>query len=570
MPASTLTASPILARARGVRARAPVPALAAAATLIVAWLVLLAIHPSPRLVVSRSQALRYALTDPASRPVLDKVRWDRLGITPLDHDEELLGFYRGPRLLVNVTVQRVRGQHAVISEVSDLSHQAYAFGSPIANDLRVLGGLTLLFVLMSAVWPLWRLRNLDVLAAASLVLSVILFNRWLLGRQVAISYAALAYLALRSVWWATRRAPAEKPSAALFDRVTELWAPVQRLRCLRLIAAATGLVVAVVGLSSPHVLDVGYAAMEGATSILHGVLPYGHVRDVFHGDTYPLASYLLYVPAAWIAPVKTQWDSADATLIVAVGAALLAAWGMSRLMGRAGASSVQARCTRLRSAIAWMTFPPLLVAVSTGTTDVVLAALVVWALVLWRRPTASSGVLAIGAWFKLSPVALMPLWLARLRGPALGRALGAISFVSAAMLAVLFALGGTDGPVRMVHALTFQFTRGSPHTLWGQIGSMPVQQLAQAATLALIVGSTLALRRDRSLAADLPRVAALSAAVLIGLQLSASYWNYMYLVWIAPLLAVSILGAGGQLEVGAQESVEISGSRTQLSAGTSR
>jgi len=38
-------------------------------------------------------------------------------------------------------------------------------------------------------------------------------------------------------------------------------------------------------------------------------------------------------------------------------------------------------------------------------------------------------------------------------------------------------------------------------------------------------------------------LAALAAAVLIALQLTADHWFYLYLVWFAPLTWVALLGA---------------------------
>jgi hypothetical protein len=47
--------------------------------------------------------------------------------------------------------------------------------------------------------------------------------------------------------------------------------------------------------------------------------------------------------------------------------------------------------------------------------------------------------------------------------------------------------------------------------------------------------------RDRELAADPRRMAALGAAILLGVQLAASYWSYTYLAWVFPLVAVALL-----------------------------
>jgi hypothetical protein len=366
--------------------------------------------------------------------------------------------------------------------------------------------------------------------------------------MVIAAYPALIYLAVRCAWRALGRARPAAPSIPAYDALTTRWTQVQRRRALRLTLAACALIVAMVGLSSLHVIDVGYAVMEGATAITHGLLPYGHVPDVLHGDTYPFGSYLLYVPFAWLSPVQSQWDDADFALVVAVIAALLCAWGITRSSrsDRNQASDHVASARQLdglRAGIAWLTFPPLLVTVSAGNTDVVLAAALLGALILWRRPTASTALLVLGGWLKLVPLALLPLRLAPLRGKALGQALAATAAVSAPLIALLLALGGPGGVTRMIEGVGYQFSRSSPHVLWTLVGSVPFQQLAQAATLALIAGGAVRLRRDPTLAHSTSRVAALFAAVLLGLQISANYWSYMYLVWIFPFLAFSVLAA---------------------------
>ena len=40
-------------------------------------------------------------------------------------------------------------------------------------------------------------------------------------------------------------------------------------------------------------------------------------------------------------------------------------------------------------------------------------------------------------------------------------------------------------------------------------------------------------------------MAALIAAILIGLQLSADYWAFLYLAWIVPMVGVSLLADRG-------------------------
>jgi len=541
-----------LSRSAGLRlrswlttqARAHVALLAAAAALTLAWGGLLLTNKPTRLVVPKPVALHSVLTNPGIAEMLASVHWDHVDATPMDSRYEILGFYRGGRVVATVTVGF--NGHVVIIDSTDLAREKYEYGADIANDSRVLAMLTVVFVLMTAVWPLWRVRNLDVLVVAGSTLSVAYYNRGMLTDMALVSYPALAYLGVRCGWWALGRSREPAPSMPLYGRLTEGWTTAQRVRILRLVALAMALVVAMVGFTSTSVLDVGYAVMEGATLIIHGVLPYGHIPDVLHGDTYPIGSYLLYVPFAWLSPVHNVWDDADFTLVVAIVAALLAGAGLWRMAGGTVSRSRQHPPSEgegrgLRAAIAWLTFPPLLMTVSTGTTDVALAAMLVVALLLWRRPGWSTVVLSGAAWFKLVPVALVPLLLARLRGRALVCAAAVLAITSAGMVAILIMLGGLGAPMRMVNAMSFQFPRGSQRSLWTIIGSVPLQQLAQAATLTLIIGAGIRIRRCRALASDRARLAAIGAAALAGLQISGNYWSDTYLVWVFPFVALSLL-----------------------------
>jgi Glycosyltransferase family 87 len=476
-------------------------------------------------------------------PSLRNLRWDRIELSAVDRDHEAVWLSEGSTLVFAAIVRR-SGQvpdHVLRSRFS------YAYGSNIANDIRVLALLALVFLLMTAVWPLRRIRNLDALAATGTMAAVVLLNGGLVARMVAVSYPLMIYLAARCAWRAfVPRRPAA-PARPLFDVIASRWSVGQRLRLLRIFAGAVVAIVVMVGMSSRGVVDVGYAVMEGATQMVHGLLPYGHTPNVLHGDTYPIGSYLLYVPLAALSPVRSFWDSADATLTVAVLAALLAAVAIS--ISTRSCSSGRERVPRdyasraapLRAAIAFLCFPPMLVTISTGTTDIVLCAIFALAVVIWRRPGLSTSVLAAGAWFKLAPAVLLPLWLAARRGRELTRAIAAVVLVSVAAVAALVAIGGPGAVGEMLHAVSYQASRDSPDSLWYQIGSVPLQQLAQAATLALVVSGALVLRRERAFAADRSRVAALSGAIIVAVQLSASYWTFMYLTWALPFIVLSIL-----------------------------
>jgi Glycosyltransferase family 87 len=287
-----------------------------------------------------------------------------------------------------------------------------------------------------------------------------------------------------------------------------------------------------------------YAVMEGATKLIHGVIPYGHLPgDVVHGDTYPILSYALYSPLAWIAPVGSVWDSVDLALGIGVTAALGCAVASYRLaVPRSRASrDPEVELAGLRAALLTLSFPPLLAIVSTGTTDVVLAALLCVAVLTWRRPGWSTGALAAAGWFKLAPFALLPFWLAPRRGRQLVSALVGVAAVSVAMLALLVGLAGAGGISAMVHSVSFQLTRGSLQSLWSALAIGEAQPWGQAAVLAVIAGAAVRLWREPELASDRTRMAALAAAVMLAVQLVGDYWAFLYLAWIVPLLTGSLL-----------------------------
>lgn len=124
---------------------------------------------------------------------------------------------------------------------------------------------------------------------------------------------------------------------------------------------------------------------------------------VIHGDAYPVLSYVLYAPLAWLA------------------------------------------------------FPPLLIIASTGTTDVALAAMLAFVLLMRRRPAASTAI-SVG---------------------------------------LVLAVGGTDGVWAMVHSVDLRLDRGSLED-------------RRAVVLALLAGTTVHLWRSPEQAAEPQRIAALA------------------------------------------------------------
>ena len=110
-----------------------------------------------------------------------------------------------------------------------------------------------------------------------------------------------------------------------------------------------------------------------------------------------------------------------------------------------------------------------------------------------------------------------------------------------------------DGGVRELwdDTIGYQLGRESPFSLWGLHPSLGwLQTLVEAGTAALCLAVAFVPRRR-----DARQVAALAAAIVIALQLCATYWLFFYVSWFAPLALVAMFayripGAGARTEVG--------------------
>jgi hypothetical protein len=464
----------------------------------------------------KEAAVHAALANPAMHKHLAKLRYDHTRTTALDSKLARVTFFDGARIRA---VAGVDGQGRV--EHTQLFRPgAPWYGSSLSDAPWLLALLALGFVFATATLPLLSWRNLDVLALLALTIPILAGDHQLFSLSVLSGYPVLLYLCARFIWRATHSAE-EKPGRPLWEDATR---SVPRL--LGYLTAAAALLLAVVAISSPGAIDVGFASTAGATLLLHGTLPYGHMPpDVVHGDTYPLLNYVLYLPAAAIAPVRDTFDDTSSAVLAAFGAALVVAAAL-RKSGR-------------RAMLAWLCFPPLAVAVASGTNDLLLAAAIAVALALAARGGRSAIALAAGAWIKLAPLALVPLWLARTRGKPLMRSITALAAVTAALTATLLLLGGSAGVHDMLDAIAFQLDRGTLQSAWALLDATWAQHVAQAATLALIAWTAL---NARTIATDPARLAALCGAVLAALQLSATNWSYLYVVWLFPCAAFSLLG----------------------------
>jgi hypothetical protein len=535
----------------GTAARRRLLAVAAVFALCTAGLWLLHRETEPHYRLSAAAAVAAAAANGSDREFLSDHAADRARVIPLDGTVQRVTFFDGPGVVLDAAV----GEHGEVVASEEHTPGVPASGAAIANSPWVLALLSALFLLAVAVVPLRRVRNLDALALVSLTATVPLINARLVAASVLCAEPALLYLTARCLYVglgaggarSPRSAPAEMP---LTDRLWAGWAPERRTRMLRLAVTATVLAFLMITLTSTGYTDVAVASMQGATDILHGVLPYGHITLAFHGDTYPLLNYLLYVPAALWRPVSNGFSDLSGSLWTAAAAALLTGAALWRIAGRPefsgqGGAGGRQGDRRLRAVLAWFAFPPVLMAASGGANDLVLAACLAWMLALRTRTAASLLALAAGVWVKAVPLVLLPIWLPYRRRGLLSSLSPALA-LSAAVTALMLLLGGTAGFAATAHALSFQFQRGSFYAPWYTFHLQWLQPEAQAAVLAILAAALLHLRAEETLRTDLVRLSAIGAALLLGVQLAANYWTWSYLPWVFPFIAVALFMPRGK------------------------
>ena len=443
-------------------------------------------------------------------------------VIPLDGSLQRVTFFDGPHVVLDAAVDE-RGR-VVAAEVHVPGTDP---GGGLANSPWFLVLLGACFVLATAVVPIRRMRNLDVAALLAATGVIVLLDQRLLAASVLAGSVLLSYLLARCAWIGLGSAGplAAGETTPVFDWMTSGWSARRRTRMLAVLVGVSVLVLLMVTMTSSGYTDVAAASLLGATDLLHGLLPYGHPGFVVHGDTYPILSYLLYLPgAAWL-PVTDPFSDLTGSLAVAAAGALVAGAALFRLGG-------------LRVTLAWFSFAPMVLAAASGSNDLLLAAALAWAVALSRRRGASLTALVAAAWIKVVPLALLPLWLASRRRGEPVRVLGGAAAVSLGSLGVLFAFGGLDSLGRMASAVGFQLERGSLNAPWQLFHIEWLQPVAEAGALGVLGLACARARRDRL---DQRRCIALAAAVLLAVQLAASYWTWSYLAWIFPLVAVALL-----------------------------
>jgi hypothetical protein len=379
-----------------------------------------------------------------------------------------------------------------------------------------------------------RIAHLDLLALLAFGASHVFFNRGEIGISVPLAYPVLLYLLARVLWLGFRGGVALRPSLAG--------------RWLALAAVVLIAFRITLNLGDSGVIDVGYAGTIGADRIAHGQPLYGEGEfpdENRFGDTYGPVNYFAYVPFELALPWDGEWDELAASHAAAIAFDLatvagLVAFALRLRPGRAG------RELAALLAFAWLAYPYTTFALQANSNDSLVAALLAWSLALFANPLARGCTLALAVLAKFAPLVLVPLYAAGERGlaeagrrrlrPALGFVL---AFLAVAALALAHPAIDPGLATFWERTVESQLDRSSPFSIWGQVAGLGWLQTATVVfTGALAVGLAFVPRR-RTIA----QVAALAAALVIAIQLTAEHWFYLYIPWFTPALLIALAAA---------------------------
>lgn len=377
-----------------------------------------------------------------------------------------------------------------------------------------------------------RLIHLDLLALIGFSVSLFFFNKAEIGWSVGLVYPVLAYVFVRMLIAGFR--PVESRDRLLpFARPSWLIAGIVALVAFHTTYIAT----------EGKVIDVGLAGAIGADRILHGEELYGPdfseglppSSDV-RGDVYGPVNYLAYVPFEAAFPWSGHWDDVPAALAAALGFELLTALALFGL-GRRIRPGPEGRTLGIALAYAWLAYPFTMYTLGSSFNDSLVALLVVCCMLVVASPPARGAASALAGLTKFGPLVLAPL-LAAGHGERRVRPLVpfAIAFLATAAIVTIPLL--PDGGFRDLYdrTLGYQASRGSPFSVWGQAPSLHfLQTLSKVFAVALAVSLFFIPRRRTTV-----QLAALAAALLIAIQVTANHWFYPYAVWFAPLVLVAV------------------------------
>ena len=407
-----------------------------------------------------------------------------------------------------------------------------AFGR-IVNSPLVWIPLAVLFV-VPFVQPRrpWRVLHLDLLVLSGFSVSLACFNAARIDWSVPMLYPLLLYLLGRMLWIGLRgRDGGEQARRPLGLLVPVSWLAIAVVFLLGFRIA--------LNVTRSNVIDVGYAGVIGADRFVDGRALYGAFpSDNANGDTYGPVVYAAYVPFEQLLTWSGRWDDLPAAHAAAISFDLLACL-LCFLIGR----RVRGPDLGIVLAYTWVTFPFTLYASMSNSNDALVAALVLAALWLAGRPVARGAMIALAGLTKFAPLVLAPLYATFPAWRWRTIAWFSLGFLVTAALAFVPVVAHNDLRSFWDASVAFQAKRGSPFSVWGLYEGEWID-IVQLGVQALAVGGAILLAlvpRRR----DVVGLAALSAAILIALQIGVTHWFYLYVPWFFPLVMIALLGRFG-------------------------
>jgi hypothetical protein len=452
-----------------------------------------------------------------------------------------VGFFNGGDELVQVVIDPVTG-NTVESwtgyQVAWHMARGYsgAFGRMV-NAPWVWLPLCGIFVLGLLDWRRpFRLAHLDLLViVAGFGLSHYFFNRGNIGLSVPLAYPPLLYLLARALWLGFRR----KPGSGLRPTM-----PIAVLAVMTVVLIAGRTTLNVV---NSNVIDVGYSGVIGADRIADQKPIYDSFpSDDQSGDTYGPVAYYAYVPFEQVLPWSGTWDDLPAAHAASIFFDL-ATMGALFLLGRRFRRGRRGTELGILLCFAWAACPYTAYALESNTNDALVSLGLAATLLCLTAPIPRGITLGLTSMTKFAPLALGPLFATygvTAKGGFRRYAKVIIPFTIAfalTVLAVSFQALENPGLSTFWHrTIAEQGGRDSPFSVWGQDHSLGwLQAVVKVAVVGLAV--LVAFRPRRR---DHITVAAVGAAVMIGMQLTIDHWFYLYIPWFLPFLLIALLASG--------------------------
>jgi Peptidase propeptide and YPEB domain len=500
-------------------------------------------QPQPK--INQTKAIEIARLDPKAAAAAEQ----HPDLTPSASRNEgtglwEVGFFTGSNQVVQVVIDPNTGK-VVESwtgyQVAWRMARGYpgAFGRMI-NAPYIWLPLCAIFVLGLLDWRRpFRLAHLDLLVVvAGFGLSHYFFNEGNIGLSVPLAYPPLLYLLGRALWLGKRR-----PGIGLRPSLP-----------ITVLAVATVLLVAgriALNVADSNVIDVGYSGVIGADRIADREPIYGNFPDDDQsGDTYGPVAYYAYVPFEQVFPWSGTWDDLPAAHAAAIFFDLATIAGLF-LIGRRLRPGRRGTELGILLSFAWAACPYTAYVLESNTNDALVSLTLVAALLCLTAPIPRGITLALSSMTKFAPFALGPLFATYgateggdrrefLRRYAKVVVPFAIAF-AVTLLVVSFQALQDPGLSTFWHrTIAEQGGRDSPFSIWGQDHSLGwLQAVVKAGVVVLAV--LVAFRPRRR---DHVTVAALGAAVLIGMELTVDHWFYLYIPWFLPFLLVALLASG--------------------------